>query len=108
VEVREALWSSAGPAYLRPLSSRLGVTMRGKSRRLQRVLTDFGCEHSFARAAQSVNEHYGFDITAAAVRAATLCHAQRAQNQLEEQYAQPFRLLPPQAPLMSLPKRTEL
>jgi hypothetical protein len=58
------------------------------------VLTDFGCEHSFARAAQSVREHYGFDLGATAVRAATLRHAQRAQTQLAEQYRQPFRLLP--------------
>jgi hypothetical protein len=60
------------------------------------VLTDFGCEHSFVRAAQSVREHYGFDISATAVRRATLQHAQRAQALLAEQYAQPFRLLPPQ------------
>jgi hypothetical protein len=60
------------------------------------VLTDFGCEHSFLRAAQSVREHYGFDIGATAVRGATLSHARRAQARLEEQYRQPFRLLPPQ------------
>ena len=34
------------------------MTPRGRSRRLQRVLTDFGCEQSFARAAGSVLEHY--------------------------------------------------
>jgi len=43
-----------------------------------------------------VREHYGFDIGATAVRAATLQHAQRAKTLLEEQYAQPFRLLPAQ------------
>jgi hypothetical protein len=58
------------------------------------VLTDFGCEHSFARAADSVLEHYGFEIGVSAVRDATLAHAQRAREQLEEQYAQPFRVLP--------------
>jgi hypothetical protein len=36
------------------------------------VLTDFGCEHSFARAVDSVREHYGFDIGASAVRTATV------------------------------------
>jgi len=61
---------------------------------LERVLTDFGCEHSFARAAESVQEHYGFEIGASAVRAATLEHAQRARKQLEEGYAQSFRILP--------------
>lgn len=96
MEVRERIWSQAHQAYVRPLPGRLGVSARGRSRRLQRVLTDFGCEHSFVRAAQSVREHYGFDIGATAVRTATLQHAQRAQALLEEQYGQPFRRLPPQ------------
>jgi len=58
------------------------------------VLTDFGCEHSFARAAESVWEHYGFKIGASVVRAATLKHSQRARQRLQEQYDQPFRILP--------------
>jgi hypothetical protein len=58
------------------------------------VLTDFGCEHSFARAAQSVWEHYGFEIGATAVRTATLTHARRANEKLEKEYEQPFRVLP--------------
>lgn len=58
------------------------------------MLTDFGCEHSFARAAESVLEHYGFEIGVSAVRDATLAHAQRARVQLEAQYAEPFRILP--------------
>jgi hypothetical protein len=41
-----------------------------------------------------VQEHYGFEIGASAVRAATLEHAQRARKQLEEGYAQSFRILP--------------
>lgn len=96
VEVRERIWSRASRAYVRPLPNRLGVSSRGQSRRLQRVLTDFGCEHSFARATQSVREHYGFELGATAVRGATLRHAQRAQTLLEKQYEQPFRLLPEQ------------
>jgi hypothetical protein len=92
--VREPIWSSATCRYVRVLPARLGVSSRGRSRRLQRVLTDFGCEHSFARAAQSVREHYGFEIGATAVRAATLQHARRAHRKLGQDYAQPFRLLP--------------
>jgi hypothetical protein len=61
---------------------------------LERVLTDFGSEHSFARAAESVREHYGFELGASAVREATLEHAQRARAKLREEYAQPFRALP--------------
>jgi hypothetical protein len=59
-------------------------------------LTDFGCEHSFARAAQSFREHYGFEIGASAVRQTTLEQAQRAQAELEAKYEQPFRVLPVQ------------
>jgi len=94
VEVRDRIWRSQTQSYLRPLPQRLGVTPRGRSRRLQRVLTDFGCEHSFARAAESVREHYGFVIGSSAVRTATLGHAQRARAKLQEGYAQPFRVLP--------------
>ena len=94
VTVRERIWRSQTQRYLRPLPQRLGVTPRGRSRRLERVLTDFGCEHSFARATESVLEHYGFVIGASAVRLATLAHAHRARAQLQEEYAQPFRVLP--------------
>ena len=94
VSVRERIWRSQAQSYLRPLPQRLGVTPRGRSRRLERVLTDFGSEHSFAREVGSVREHYGFEIGPSAVRAATLTHARRAREQLQAQYAQPFRVLP--------------
>lgn len=94
VAVCERIWRSQSKSYVRPLPQRLGVTPRGRSRRLERVLTDFGCEHSFARAVGSVREHYGFEIGVSAVRDATLAHAQRARAQLQAQYAQPFRVLP--------------
>lgn len=90
----ERIWCSPTQSYLRPLPKRLGVTPRGRSRRLDRVLTDFGCEHSFVRATQSVQEHYGFELGASAVRGATLKHAQRAQDQLQAGYREPFRILP--------------
>jgi len=92
--VQEQIWSSPTQNYLRPLPKRLGVSSRGKSRRLQRTLTDFGCEHSFARAVQSLREHYGFELGASAIRKATLTHASRAKEQLEKEYEQPFRILP--------------
>jgi hypothetical protein len=92
--VRERIWRSQTQSYVRPLPQRLGVTSRGRSRRLQRVLTDFGCEQAFARAAESVLEHYGFALGSTAVRTATLAHAQRARAKLQAEYAQPFRVLP--------------
>ncbi len=59
---------------LRPFCERAGVSPRGRSRRLQRALVDFGSEESFARAAQRVHEHYGLEVTATAVRPHTLAH----------------------------------
>jgi len=94
VEVRDRVWRSSTQRYLRPLSARLGVNTRGRSRRLERVLTDFGSEHSFARAAERVEEHYGIKLGASAVRVATLKHAQRAQKKMAEAYKESFRVLP--------------
>src|SRR5882672_10283695 len=94
VEVGERIWCSPTKSYVRALPQRLGVTPRGRSGRLDRVLTDFGCEHSFARAAESVREHYGIELGASAVRTATLEHAQRARERLRQEYQQPFRVLP--------------
>jgi len=94
VEVRERIWRSSTQSYLRLLPQRLGVTPRGRSGRLDRALTDFGCEQAFARAAASVQEHYGFEIGASAVRTATLEHASRAREKLRQEYEQPFRVLP--------------
>ena len=94
VEVRDRIWRSQTQSYVRPLPTRLGVTPRGRSRRLDRVLTDFGCEHSFARATQSVREHYGFELGASAIRTATLQHASRARARLREEYQESFRVLP--------------
>lgn len=94
VSVADRVWRSQSRNYLRPLPARLGVSSGGRSRRLDRVLTDFGSEQAFARAAESVREHYGFAINASSVRAATLIHAQRAQDQLQAGYDQPFRVLP--------------
>jgi hypothetical protein len=94
VQVRERIWCTDAQRYVRWLPARLGVSPRGCSRRLERVLTDFGCEHSFVRAAESVREHYGFELGASAVRTATLKHAQRAREQLQAGYQSPFRVLP--------------
>jgi hypothetical protein len=75
VEAEEAQWRLGRRGrLLRPFCERAGVTPRGRSRRLQRALVDFGAEESFARAAQRVQEHYGLDVAAEAVRQQTLRH----------------------------------
>jgi hypothetical protein len=94
VSVTEQIWSSDRKSYVRLLGEAIGVSPRGRSARLERALTDFGCEHSFKHAASRVLEHYGFEIGSSAVRDTTLKHAQRARELLEQEYHKPFRLLP--------------
>lgn len=91
----ERIWRTPMQNYLRILPQSIGVSPRGRSLRLERALTDFGCEHSFVHAAGRVQEHYGFAISASTVREATLKHAHRARQKLEEKYQESFRLLPP-------------
>jgi hypothetical protein len=94
VSVSERVWRTEQKKYLRLLPEAIGVTPRGRSKRLERVLTDFGCEHSFKHAAARVLEHYGFEINTSAVRNATLQNAQRAEQILQKEYEEPFRVLP--------------
>lgn len=94
VSVPDRVWQTEQEKYLRLLPQAIGVSPRGRSKRLDRVLTDFGIEHSFQHAAARVLEHYGFEINASAVRKATLQSAQKAEQILQREYEQPFRLLP--------------
>lgn len=92
--MNERVWQTKAKSYLRLLPQAIGVSPRSRSQRLERVLTDFGSEHSFAHAAARVREHYGFEISPSAVREATLEHAQRAEQILQREYEQPYRALP--------------
>jgi len=74
------------------------VSARGKSRRLQRALCDFGAEHSFAQGNRRLREHYGFELNASAVRETTLGHATQVSERLDEHYGETFRTLPRQGP----------
>jgi hypothetical protein len=66
---------------LRPFCESAGVCNRGYSQRLQRVVVDFGAEHSFAKAAERVREHYGIEVPVEGIRQHTLRHG-RSINQL--------------------------
>jgi hypothetical protein len=94
VKVSERVWQLEQQKYVRLLPQAIGVRPRGRSKRLERALTDFGCEHSFRHAAARVLEHYGFEINASAVRNATLQNARKAQESLRQEYKEPFRVLP--------------
>lgn len=94
VEISDCVWRDPGGGLHRPLPERIGVCSRGKSLRLQRALTDFGADESFAKASAKVKEHYGLDVGAGAVRAVTLKHAALAQSRERECGGRAFRALP--------------
>lgn len=97
MEVQDTVWrSSSDRSVLRPLPSRLGVSPRGKSLRLQRALADFGIDESFVVARTKLKEHYGLDVGAEAVRVATLEHARAAQSWSKQCDPKDFRALPAQ------------
>jgi len=79
-------------AELRPFCKRAGVRHRGYSQRLQRVMVDFGAEHSFGKAAERVGEHYGIEVSAEAIRQHTLRHG-RSINPLAAQAKAPAKTL---------------
>lgn len=61
-------------AAFRPFCQVAGISHRGYSKALQRAMTDFGAEESFARAASRVQEHYGMEVPAGAIRRITYAH----------------------------------
>jgi hypothetical protein len=65
---------------LRPFSAAAAVRCQGYSLGLQRVLTDFGADHSFAQAAAKVKEHYLIEVPLSAVRHYTHQHATKMQQ----------------------------
>ena len=58
----------------RPFSESAEISCRNYSLLMQRRVTDFGAERSFARAAEQFMEHYGFEIPESAVRRITEGH----------------------------------
>src|ERR1700677_790769 len=82
VRLEERTLRTATLHALRPFAWRARVSCRGKSARLQRAMADFGSEKSFASANRQLLEHYGFEISASAMRAVTLQQAPPAEQLL--------------------------
>jgi len=55
----------------------VGIKAHGYSKRLQRVLVDFGAESSFAKSVARLQEHYGINVPTSSVRKQTLAHGRR-------------------------------
>ena len=62
---------------VRAFSAGAGVKCRGHSGPLQRRITDFGAEESFAKAARQLKEHYGLEVAVGAIRGITQAHGER-------------------------------
>lgn len=74
---------------LRPFCEQAGVRPGGYSRRLQRVLADFGAEDSFGRAVARLREHYGMDAPLSAARRWTLQHGKAIGAMAERSQPRP-------------------
>jgi Uncharacterised protein family (UPF0236) len=61
---------------VRPFEETADVVCRSYSLPLQRAMTDFGADESFAKASTKLKEHYGIDISARATQHITEFHAQ--------------------------------
>jgi hypothetical protein len=72
-----------GGEQVRPFVRRARVSCRGYSLGLQRVVTDFGADVSFARVPEKVREHYGIEVSASTVRVITEGHAAALESECE-------------------------
>lgn len=73
---------------LRPFKLSSGVNTRSYSMPLQRVMTDFGADSSFAGAIIKTKEHYGISIPISSERTITLRHANKMKQQLKQEVTQ--------------------
>lgn len=84
IEVLEQIYRRGRKgSLLRPFCESAGVKCRSYSLGLERVLTDFGADESFAKAAAKVKEHYHIEVPESGVRQVTYKHAQNSKQQEE-------------------------
>lgn len=65
---------------VRPFSISARIKTRGYSMPLQRRVTDFGADVSFADASEKMKEHYGLDLPPSTVRNTTEKHAKNMRK----------------------------
>jgi hypothetical protein len=76
--------SSQSGESARPMKELLGVEGEQYSETVQRALVDFGIEKSYARAALSFQEHYGWKVGRTTMRNQTLQAARDAETYVDE------------------------
>lgn len=72
-----------GGVTVRPFRLAARVRSRGVSLGLERVLTDFGADSSFAKTVVKVKEHYGVEVSESAVCRVTEKHGYLMQREME-------------------------
>lgn len=72
----------------RPFQRLTGLQCRDKSLALQRALTDFGAEKSFAQASRQLLEHYGVELERGSIRQVVENQAQRAEALVSREHQQ--------------------
>ena len=72
----------------KPLVDNMGITHEGRSMAVERALSDFGIEESFACAAQRFKEHYHYELSPSSVDRTTHKTAREAQLYLESKLAE--------------------
>jgi hypothetical protein len=78
---------------VRPFCEQAKISARAYSLPVQRALTDFGADHSFAEAAKKMREHYGVELPASSVRERTLAHAKASGAVQHEAPKRPVQTL---------------
>ncbi len=74
----ETRCEAADRSQKRPFLDRAGVSSRGYSARLQRLVVSFACDHSLSKASSRVLEHHGVEVCESAVDRMLGEHAARA------------------------------
>lgn len=80
-----------GHGWDQPFQRLTGLESRGKSMALQRALTDFGAEKSFAQASQQLREHYGVELGPSSVRQVVREQAARAEALTQDEQQEAIR-----------------
>lgn len=86
------MWCAVDQFGWRPLRETFGVVDRGRSRRLERALVDFGSDRSYGKAADAFVEHYGWELGRTTIRSATQAEALRAERFIDELFDEFSRL----------------
>ena len=69
---------------VRPLSEASGMGHRQYSRRLQRLVSDFGIDHPFNQVPGKLQEHHGISIPVESARRITEKHAQQSLSRIDQ------------------------